>query len=54
MLFVGKERLEGLKHNISFEGGGGGCWYTGGGDRIVHYSKRGHFIELFQPFCSSL
>ena len=52
MLFVVKERLEGLKHNISFEGRG--CWYTGGGDRIVHYSKRGHFIELFQHFCSSL
>ena len=31
MLFAGKERLEGLKHNISFEGGGGGVGTPGEG-----------------------
>ena len=37
MLFVDKERLEGLKHNIGL---GGREWeYKGEGDRYVHYSK---------------
>ena len=36
MFFVVKETLE----------GGGG--YTGGGDRYVHCSKKGYFIEMSQ------
>ena len=51
-LFVVQETLEGLKHNTGFEGRG--CFYTGGGDRFVHCSKRGHFIEVSQHFCPSL
>ena len=44
MLFEEKERLEGLKCNIYFGGGG----TQGGEDRYVHYAKRGHFIEVSQ------
>ena len=53
MLFVVKERIEGLKYNIDL---GEGWGYTGGGDRYVHYgnAKRGHFIEVSQHFCPSL
>ena len=43
MLFIVKERLEGLKYNFGFRGRGWGN--TGGGDRYVHCSKRGHFKE---------
>ena len=52
MLFVVKERLEGLKYNTDFRGRGWG--YTGGGDRYVHYAKRVHFIEGSQNFCPLL
>jgi len=52
MLFIVKERLEGLKYNIGFRGRG---WEnTGGGDRYVHCSKRGYFKEESQHFCPSL
>ena len=43
MLFVVKERLEGLKHNIGL--GGRGWEYKGEGDRYVHCSK-GPFYRI--------
>ena len=47
ILLEAKESLEGLKYNIDVFFGG--VWgYTGGGDRYVHCSKRGHFIEVSQ------
>ena len=51
MLFVVKERLEGLNYNIEFLGEGVG--YTGGGgDRYIYYAKKGHVIEVSQHFSS--
>ena len=52
MLFIVKERLKGLKYNFGFRGRGWGN--TGGGDRYVHCSKRGHFKEESQHFCPLL
>ena len=52
MLFVVKERLEGLKHNIGLGGRGLEC--IGEGDRYVNCLKVGHFIEVSQHVCPSL
>ena len=52
MFFVDKERLQGLKHNIGF--GGRGWEYSGEGDRYVHCSKGGHFIDVSQHVCLSM
>lgn len=43
MLFVVEERLKGFKYNIGLGGGGGS---TKGGDRYVHYAKKGPFLTL--------
>ena len=47
MLFVVKERIEGLKYNIDF-GGRGGDTQGGGG------IERDHFTDVSQHFCPSL
>ena len=54
MLFVVKERLEGLKHNIGL--GGRGWEYKGEGDRYMSTVQKGHFteFEVSQHVCSSL
>ena len=54
MLFVVKERLEGLNATLVL---GEGWGYTGGGDRCPLYVKRGLFYgsasTLLSPFCPS-
>ena len=43
MLFEVKESLEGLKYNIGFRGRE--FWFTGGGDRHDHCSRKGLFMR---------